>query len=372
MKDKNLRVDTVIVGAGIVGLAIAREIAKRETEVIILEQHSRAGEETSSRNSGVIHSGIYYPTGSNKALLCVQGNKLLYEYAEQRGINHRNTGKIVVANSKEQIKQLEALYTKGEDNGVEGLELLSRQSIAEYNSEIVSEMGLFCPSSGIIDTAELVQALEAELQEYDVLTSFNSKVEYIEYLGPSHFRITVQSKERYSFEANNIINASGLGAVELANKVEALDQSLIPKAYLAKGHYFQLSGKNPFGDCLIYPLNNKDSLGVHVSIDFSGKARFGPDLTWVDKKDYSFDNSLKEKFVEAIHSYWPSLDPDKLIPDYTGIRPKIYGPKEEPADFIIQSSSDHGIDGLVNLFGIESPGLTSSFAIAKAVVQKLT
>ena len=366
-----MKTDTVIIGAGVVGLAIAREIARKGHEVIILEAHPRAGEETSSRNSGVIHSGIYYPTGSNKAIWCVEGNRLLYEYAKKRNVAHKNTGKIVLATSLDEVDRLELLLQRGIDNEIKGLKLLSKKEVMNLQKEIKAERALYCPSSGIIDPAELVQSLEAELQEQGTISAFNSTVQDIEVMGDSGFTVNIKTEESFSIEAKNVVNSAGLNAVHLAKQIKEIPEGVVPKAYFAKGHYFQLSGKHPFHECLVYPINNKDSLGVHVSVDISGKARFGPDVTWIEKLDYTFDETLKDSFVEAIQSYWPGLNPDKLLPDYTGIRPKIYGPDENPADFLIQTSAEHGIKGLVNLLGIESPGLTCAFAIARRVAKTL-
>ena len=366
-----MKTNTLIVGAGIIGLAIAREISTLGKEVIVLERHNRSGEETSSRNSGVIHSGIYYPTESNKAVLCVEGNNLLYEYAKNRDIAHKNTGKIVVATTFEEIDRLEFLAQRGRDNNVEGLQILSETEVKKLQKEINAKQALYCPSSGIIDVPELVQSIEAELQEQGVIISFNTEVKEIEVKDSSHFDVKVKSEEDFSIEAENVINAAGLNAIQIANNIKGLSKGLIPKAYFAKGHYFQLSGQHPFKGCLVYPLNRKHGLGVHVSLDISGKVRFGPETSWVEEIDYSFDESLKDQFVNAIQSYWPKLNPAKLIPDYTGIRPKIYGPEEEPADFMIQTSKEHQVEGLINLFGIESPGLTSSFSLARRVVKVL-
>ena len=362
-----MKTDTVIIGAGVVGLAMAKEISRKGHEVVVLEQHSRSGEETSSRNSGVIHSGIYYPKDSNKALSCVEGNRLLYEYANKRNIWHRNTGKLVVATTHKDVDRLESLLEKGNDNGVEGLKLLSKKEVKKIQPEIKAELALFCPSSGIVDAADLILKLEAELQQKEVIISFNSKVKEIKTKSPSGFVVYVTSSERFNIEADNVVNSAGLHAVELARNIRGMPEDLIPQAYYAKGHYFHLSGSHPFNKNLVYPLNTKDSLGIHVSVDMSGKARFGPDVSWVEDLDYKFDESLKDRFVKDIQSYWPELNSDKLFPDYVGIRPKIYGPKEEPADFIIQTYKEHGVQGLVNLFGIESPGLTSSLALAKKV-----
>ena len=372
IKNENiLKTDTIIIGAGVVGLAIAREVARKGDEVVVFEKHARAGEETSSRNSGVIHSGIYYPTDSHKAILCVEGNNLLYEYAQKRNIAHRRTGKIVVATTLDEVDKLERLFKKGQDNNVKGLSFLSKAQVTKQQSEIVAEQGLYSSSTGIIDVAELVQSLEAELQEMGVIIAFNSVAREIKPKNSGGFMVEISGEESFKIEADKVINAAGLNAVDLAKNIEGISQEFMPKAYYAKGHYFQISGKHPFNDKLIYPLNGKDGLGVHVTIDISGKARFGPNVTWIDKIDYSFDESLKDSFVDAIQSYWPNLRPEKLLPDYTGIRPKIYGPNDEPADFIIQTHKEHKLEGLVNLLGIESPGLTCSFSIAREVVKCL-
>ena len=361
-----MKTDTLIVGAGIIGLAIAREISKEGQQVVVLEKNKRAGDETSSRNSGVIHSGIYYPTGSLKAIFCVEGNRLLYEYVKKRNIGYRNTGKLVVATSSEEIDKLEQLHAKGRENGVEGLELLTKDRVEKIQPEIKAELAMFCPSSGIIDASDFILSLEADLQQKGVTVSFNAKVENINKLNKG-FSVQVNSEESYSVDAETVINCAGLNAVDIASRTEDLNQDLVPEAYYGKGHYFQLNGNHPFKKHLVYPLPAKDSLGVHVSLDISGKVRFGPDLTWVEELDYSFDETLKEKFIESIKIYWPNLNPEKLTPDYTGIRPKIYGPGGKTADFLLQTSKEHKLEGLINLLGIESPGLTASLSIAKKV-----
>lgn len=371
LKEHKLKTDTVVIGAGVIGLSIAREVAKKGDKVIVLEKNPRAGEETSSRNSGVIHSGIYYPTGSNKAIFCLEGNKLLYEYAKARNITHKNSGKIVVATSIDEVKKLHQLYQNGLNNDVRGLKLLNKKDVESLQSEIIVEEGLYSESSGIIDVAEFVQSLEVELQQLDVVLAYNSPVDEIEINGHQGFYTNSIGVESFSIQSEKVINAAGLQAVNIAKKIKGICPDIIPDSYYAKGHYFQLSGDHPFKNELIYPLNEKDGLGIHVTVDITGKAKFGPDVKWIKEIDYSFDVSLKEKFVEVIKSYWPNLKSEKLLPDYTGIRPKIYGPNEEPADFLIQTVKDHKIEGLVNLLGIESPGLTSSLAIAKEVTKDL-
>lgn len=366
-----VKTDTVVIGSGVVGLACAREIAQKGDQVVVLEKHGRSGEETSSRNSGVIHSGIYYPTGSKKATLCVEGNGLLYDYVKSKNIAYKNTGKVIVASTADEVEKLEQLLRKGVDNDVKHLTMLSKREVTKYQPEIIAERGLYCPSSGIVDVPELIQSLEAELQELGVIIAYNSVVEDIHVDSHSELQLMVRGQENYSINAQKVVNSAGLYAVELATKIKEIPREIIPKAYYAKGHYFQLGGKHPFTDKLVYPLNEKDGLGIHVTLDISGKVRFGPDVTWIEEIDYSFDEDLRESFVEVIQSYWPNLNSEKLTPDYTGIRPKIYGPNDEPADFIIQTSKEHKINGLVNLLGIESPGLTSSFAIAREVVKSL-
>ena len=259
----------------------------------------------------------------------------------------------------------------GKRNNVKDLELISKKRIHRFQPEILAESALYCPSSGIIDAAELILSLEAEVQQKDIITSYNSEVEEIEVSDSTGITLHVRAEESFTIEADNVINSAGLHAVDLARKIKGIPEGILPKSYFAKGHYFQLSGNHPFKKHLVYPLPTKDSLGVHVSFDMSGKVKFGPDVFWIEGIDYSFNESRKDDFVSAIKTYWPDLNPDKLFPDYTGIRPKIYGPTEEPADFVIQTSKQHKIKGLVNLFGIESPGLTCSLPLAKKVANLL-
>ena len=246
-----------------------------------------------------------------------------------------------------------------------------RKQFPSPSLKILAESALYCPSSGVIDAAELILSLEAEVQQKNIITSLNSEVQGIEISNSTGITLHVQAEERFTIEADNVINCAGLHAVDLARKIKEIPESILPKSYLAKGHYFQLSGNHPFKKYLIYPLPTKDSLGVHLSFDRSGKVKFGPDISWIEDVDYSFNEYRKDDFVSAIQTYWPDLNPDKLFPDYTGIRPKINGPTEDQADFIIQTSEQHKIKGLVNLFGIESPGLTSSLSLAKKVTNLL-
>ena len=364
--------ESVVIGGGVVGLSVARELALKKSKVIILEKEPCNGSETSSRNSGVIHSGIYYPQNSLKSQFCVDGNRLLYQYALDRKIAFQNTGKIVIASSSDEVSNLENLYKNGHINGVSGLELLTQAEITKnYVEDLTVVAGLYCPSSGIIDAHDLIMALESDLQSLGVIMSNNTFVNNIHSNSSGGYEVEVKSKESFfNIKCDVLINCGGLHATEVAKKIDKMQADKIPTTHFAKGHYFSFTGDHPFKDLLIYPLPSKDSLGIHVSPDTSGKIRFGPDLNWIENLDYSFQENIKEKFYVSIKKYWPGIDRQKLHPDYTGIRPKIYGPSEKAVDFKIQTSDDHGLHGLINLFGIESPGLTSSLAIGKYVSEK--
>ena len=364
--------ESVVIGAGVVGLSVARELALKGSKVILLEKETFNGSETSSRNSGVIHSGIYYPQNSLKSRFCVEGNQLLYQYALDRKIAFRNTGKIVIASSSEEVSDLENLYENGKNNEVRGLKLITQAEITKkYIKDIVAFAGLYCPSSGIIDSHDLIMALESDLQSLGAIISNNSFVKNIHSTSSNGYELEIASQEDFfKIKCDVVINCAGLHATKVANKIDKMQADQIPSMHFAKGHYFSLTGDHPFKDFLIYPLPSKDSLGIHVSPDTSGKIRFGPDLNWIENLDYSFQENVKEKFYKSIKKYWPAVDQQKLHPDYTGIRPKIYGPSEKAVDFQIQTSDDHGLHGLINLFGIESPGLTSSLAIGKYVTER--
>jgi len=366
-----IKTHTIVIGAGVIGLSIAREIAAKGHEVIILEKATRCGDGITSRNSGVIHSGLYYEKNSEKAKLCLQGKELLYQYAKDRSIPYQKCEKIIIASSEQEKQIIKNLYENGVTNGVKGLKLLTKSDVEQKQPGIKVKSGLLSETTGIIDAPRLIQCLESDLQSSNAILCLRTTVRNIKINAFNSFQVNVESDEKFNIESENLINAAGLNAVNLAQKILGLNKKYIPKAYYAKGHYFKISGKNPFNGPLIYPVNTKDGLGIHLTHDLNGGVKFGPDVSWVKEKEYSFDRGVKEKFVHAIQAYWPDLKPEKLMPDYVGIRPKIYGPKEKPADFLIQTYSDHGIKGLVNLFGIESPGLTSSLAIAKKVKNQL-
>ena len=368
---EKLKTHTVVIGAGVIGLSIAREISSLGHEVILLEKKNICGEGISSRNSGVIHSGLYYNKDSNKAKLCLEGNNLLYQYANEKDIPYNKCGKIIIASTDEEKKIIDRLYANGLANGVEGLEILTQSEVYNIQPDIRAKAGLLSKTTGIIDVPELIKRLEVDLQSNRGILSLNSNVDEISINNKQRFNINVKSNENFCIESDYLINAAGLDAIKVAKNISTLPLQHIPRQYYAKGHYFKISGPHPFNGPLIYPINNKDGLGIHLTFNIDNTIKFGPDVSWTNKIDYSFDEKIKDKFILAIKKYWPELNSDKLMFDYVGIRPKIYGPKEKPADFLIQTYSDHGIKRLVNLFGIESPGLTSSLAIAKKVKNQL-
>jgi L-2-hydroxyglutarate oxidase LhgO len=355
------KLDCVVVGAGVVGLAIARSVARSGRQVVVLDAESQIGTHSSSRNSEVIHAGIYYPEKSLKARLCVRGRDMLYRYCATHGIAHQRIGKLIVATGEAELPKLDALRQQAALNGVDDLQFITAEEARKIEPNVESVGALLSPSTGIVDSHALMTALQAELEESDGVVVLNSRVSNV---NPFEDGIEFQVGDE-RFECVTLINSAGLGAVELMSDALCLADNA-PTMHLAKGHYFSYQGKSPFGH-LIYPLPSGGGLGIHATNDLAGVARFGPDVTWVDSLDYEFDESRKADFVAAIKNYFPDLDADRLIPGYTGIRPKLHGPDEPAPDFLIQGERDHGVRGLVNLMGIESPGLTASLAIAEHV-----
>ncbi len=361
------RLDCVIVGAGVVGLAIGRSLALAGRDVVVLESEAHVGMHTSSRNSEVIHAGIYYPEGSLKARLCVEGKEKLYAYCKERGVSHRCLGKIIAAPKGADLDRLEEIKTQAVRNGVMDLAFLSIDEVRELEPEVVCGGGLLSPSTGIVDSHELMMALQADIEGQGGVVICESEVTKLKVEGKG---LGFESGGE-TFTCKTLVNSAGLWAQELVEPLMS-DRGHGPllQRHLAKGHYFAYRGKSPFRH-LVYPLPTDDGVGIHATNDLSGAARFGPDVTWVDSINYDFDESRKPAFVAAIKNYFPALNEEKLTPAYTGIRPKLTGPGQPAADFEIRGESDHGIPGLVNLFGIESPGLTASLAIGEFVMRLL-
>ena len=356
--------DVIIIGGGVIGLSIARELSSFGKETIVLEKNDRAGDVTSSRNSGVIHAGIYYPENFLKTKLCVEGNKLIYEYAIEKKINHKKYGKFIIATNKTELSNLEAIFTQGKKNNVE-ISKVENKKVLENNPGLIFHKALFSPNSGVIDVPEYVTALEGDIQHFGGLISLKTSFLSAKKRNDK-FIVACSSEDEFSIETKYLINCSGLSNESTLKNIDGFPEDKIYKNYYAKGHYFKYSGKSPFSN-LIYPVSGPHSLGIHVGFDLAGGVRFGPDVEFVNDIDYKFNESLKNKFIHSISKYWPEINPDKLHPDYTGIRPKITKPNETMKDFSIQTMTHHGIKNFINLQGIESPGLTSSLAIGKLI-----
>ncbi len=358
-------IDCAVIGAGVVGLAVARELALAGREVIILEAEDAIGTHTSSRNSEVIHAGIYYPANSLKARFCVEGKQLLYAYCHEREIPHQQIGKVIVATDESERDAVGGYIDKAAANGVNDLRLLSARELSTMEPALNCVAGVFSPSTGIIDSHALMLTLQGDAENAGAMVVFKSPIESGR-VTDDGIELEVGGAEPMSITCNSVVNSAGLRAPQVARLISGLPGHSIPQAYFAKAHYYTLSGKSPFNH-LVYPVAHTAFLGVHVTLDMGGQARFGPDIDWIDEIDYTFDPAREPLFYEAIRRYYPDLRDGQLQPGYTGIRPKISGPKEAAADFRIDGPADHGVAGLVNLFGIESPGLTSSLAIARYV-----
>lgn len=363
-------VDVVVIGAGIVGLAIARKFALAGRDVLILESEDAFGTQTSSRNSEVIHAGIYYPSGSLKARMCVEGRGLLYDYCMKHHISYKKLGKLIVAIDESELGNLEDYLVNARMNGVQDLEFIDSATVRKMEPVVRSVGGLYSPSTGIVDSHELMLSYLGEAQSQGALLVLSSPV-VGGYVEPDGIVLRIGGKESIEIKAQLAINSAGLTAQSVAKSIEGVPPQSVPKEYFARGHYFVLSGKSPFNR-LVYPIANSAGLGVHVTLDLGGAAKFGPDVSdWSSVIDYAFDESRKDYFESAIRRYWPELDSNRLVPGYVGIRPKISGPTDPAADFVIQGASIHGLTSWIALYGIESPGLTSSLAIAE-YVWKLT
>ena len=366
------QIDAVVIGAGVVGLAVGRELALQGLEVMVLESENAIGTGTSSRNSEVIHAGIYYPADSLKARLCVQGKDMLYAYCAERGVAHQRLGKLIVATSPEQVAQLAGIQAKAAANGVHDLRQISAAEAQEMEPALQCDAALISPSTGIVDSHGLMLALQGDLENAGGLLALLSAVQSIGVgQGTASHPLRVCTEDGTELAARHVVNAAGLNAVALAHRVEGLNQDLLPKASYAKGNYFTLAGRAPFSH-LIYPVPEHAGLGVHLTLDLGGQAKFGPDVQWVDDPaDLVVDPRRGDAFYAEVRKYWPQLPDGALQAGYAGMRPKISGPQEAAADFMVQGPQQHGVAGLVNLLGIESPGLTSSLAIAAEVRAQL-
>ena len=360
-------VDVVVCGAGVVGLAVARELALAGREVLILEAAERLGSGISSRNSEVIHAGLYYPPGSLKSRLCTAGRELLYAYCREQGIPHRACGKLIVAADEDERAALEALAALAGANGVT-LEALTRAEALALEPELECVAALYSPLTGIVDAHSLMLALLAEAEAHGALLACHSPVTQV-VLEEQAALLAVDAAEP-ALRARLVVNCAGLGAVPLARCTRGLAAEALPQAYFAKGSYFALAARAPFKH-LVYPLPRAAWLGIHLTLDLSGGARFGPDLEWCEAPDYRVDPARAPQFAAAIRRYWPGLPQGALVPAFAGVRPKISGPAATPADFRIDDAAVHGSAALINVFGIESPGLTASLALAREVVSRV-
>lgn len=362
-------VECVVVGAGAVGLAVARALALAGREVMVLEKERWIGSETSSRNSEVIHAGIYYPKGSLKARLCVAGKQRLYAYCAERGIAHRRLGKLIVACNEAEIAVIDGVRQRAAANGVGDLEWLGSSELGALEPALAAVGAYFSPSTGIVDSHGLMLALEADLEAAGGMVVLRAPV-ISGRAGGDGFLLEIGGAEPMRLACRLLVNSAGIHAPSVARRIAGIAPSSIPRDYFCRGVYFTLAGRSPFRH-LIYPVPEAAGLGVHLTLDLAGQARFGPDVEWIDGIDYTVDPRRGERFYAAIRRYWPALRDGALQPGYAGIRPKISGPDEPAADFRLQGPAEHGVAGLVNLYGIESPGLTATLALADEVVARL-
>lgn len=363
-------IDCIVLGAGVVGLAIARELAMDGRDVLIVDRAEGIGTATSSRNSEVIHAGLYYTPGSLKARSCVRGKKLLYAYCEERGIAHQRIGKLIVAANESEAKQLNVIAHRASQCGVTDLSFIDGQQVRELEPELHCHSALLSPSTGIVDSHALMLALQGDAENHGAQCVFHTPFERGRRLPDGCFELEFGGAEAQTLTTTTVINASGLQAPDVARQIDNTPHHDLPQARYCKGHYFTLSGRSPFNR-LIYPVPNESGLGIHLTRDLGGQTKFGPDTQWIDHIDYSLDASRADAFYATIRRYWPDLPDNALQPGYTGIRPKITDPGKPAADFMILGPQDHGADGLVHLLGIESPGLTACLALAQHVMAEL-
>jgi L-2-hydroxyglutarate oxidase LhgO len=368
-------IDALVIGAGVIGLAVGRALAQRGLETVVLERANAIGTATSSRNSEVIHAGLYYPSGSLKARLCVQGRRQLYDYCELHNVAHRRCGKLLVASGDAQCAKLAQIEAQAIANGVTDLQRLDGAQARALEPALAADAALLSPSTGIVDSHGLMLALQGDLERAGGAVALVSPVESMQ-CGASQHVLQVGGATPMALAARVVVNAAGLWAPAVAARMQGLAASLVPSPHFAKGSYFSLSVRAPFSH-LIYPVPQEAGLGVHLTLDLAGQARFGPDVEWLDVASpdaisYHVDPARAEAFGADIRRYWPALPDGALQPAYSGVRPKLNGPGKPAKDFVLQGPAEHGIAGLVNLFGIESPGLTASLAIADEVVRRAT
>jgi L-2-hydroxyglutarate oxidase LhgO len=361
--------DAIVIGAGVVGLAVARELALQDLQVLVLEAAQGVGTETSSRNSEVIHAGLYYQPNSLKARLCLEGRHALYAYCAERGIPHRRCGKILTASNGLELASVEALAAQGYANGADDLEMITARQARAMEPDLKTVGAMWSPSTGIVDSHALMLALQGDAEDAGALFAFRTPFASAESAAGT-FIVQCGGNEPVEVGCQILVNAAGLHASIVARSIIGLSADNILETRFCKGSYFMLSGRAPFSR-LIYPAPHAHGLGVHLTLDMAGQARFGPDTEWIDTLDYHVRQDRRNAFEAAVHHYWPGLPQGSLVPGYAGIRPKLTGPGEPSADFQIHGPEVHGIPGLINLFGIESPGLTSSLAVACEVARRL-
>lgn len=366
------KADAIIIGAGVIGLAVAKILAEAGRDVVVVESEAFPGSGTTSRNSGVIHAGIYYSKDSKKAHHCVRGKKLLYNYVRERGIGHENCQKLIVANNDEEMAKLSAIRQRAEDNNVDDLRLISGKDARIMEPELEAAGALLSPSTGIVDVHDYIQALIADIENAQGIIALQNRI--IAGNITEGF-IELSFADGTGVKAKAVVNAAGIGAQSLAEKINGFNPIHIPAQYLAKGNYFTVSGPSPF-ERLVYPVPVAGGLGAHFTRNMAGESLFGPDVEWIgrchyDRIDYNVDAARADKFYGYVEKYWPGIRDRELRPAYAGVRPKLVAAGMPDGDFIIQGPSAHGVSGLVNLYGIESPGLTSSLSIAEEVKNML-
>jgi L-2-hydroxyglutarate oxidase LhgO len=364
-KRRDFFMQVLVIGAGIVGLAAARAAARAGHEVIVAEAANAIGTGISSRNSEVIHAGMYYPAESLRALHCIQGRRLLYDYCASHGVPHRKSGKLIVATNAAEAAKIEAIHAQGLRNGVEGLHMIDAAQARALEPALNCIAALHSPETGIIDGHAYMLALRGDLEDRGGMIAFGTTIGQMTPTAQG-WEVRFGGREAGSFEVDAVVNSAGLGAQDVARRIDGYPPERIPRLVLARGNYFSYAGRPVFSR-LIYPVPVDGGIGIHVTLDLAGRMRFGPDVEWVGQEDYTVDPARADAFYARIRTYWPGLPDASLAPDYCGIRPKLTGPGEPAADFLIEGPQQHGLPGLVNLFGIESPGLTASLSIAETV-----